>query len=214
MSHQSLWHGKTLRSGLKSYLSAEPFFGRKSFTYLLISNSISSWLLFTLHSSQGASDKLLTRSKHTDGQTDRQARTEGKTIAQRHENENIFTYLPRNWIRIEVKLDLAHCRYTCHSLLAWFWLCFAFNCLPAAATAATAGVVGFGWHIKHFPAIFPTPLPSCWKLLVRHPSPHSYYRNRIWQIEVEIPWLGFPSRTQRKNKIGFEEFSKGKLKEL
>lgn len=31
--------------------------------------------------------------------------------ALRHENENIFTYLLRNWITIEIKLDIAHFRF-------------------------------------------------------------------------------------------------------
>jgi len=106
----------------QSFLSAKnPFWGGE-IPYSLISNSISTWLLFTLQPcGQRARDKLLTHSKNTDPT---------KSIAQRHENENIFTYLPRNWIRIELKLDLTHCRYTCHSLRFPLAFCFAFNCLP------------------------------------------------------------------------------------
>jgi len=140
---------------LQSFLSAgKPFFrGRgKSFAYWLISNSISTWLLFTLQpSQQRARDKLLTRSKDTEHRkqnTDPSTQL-AKSIAQRHENENIFTYLPRNWIRIELKLDLTHCRYTCHSLRGALAFCFAFNCLPLV-------LLPF-WPHQAFSGYFPTP---------------------------------------------------------
>jgi len=104
-----------------------------------------------------------------------------KSIAQRHENENIFTYLPRNWIRIELKLDLTHCRYTCHSLRGALAFCFAFNCQPLV-------LLPF-WPHQAFSGYFPT---RC-RATGPPPSLNSYYRNRICQIEVEIQWLGLPS---------------------
>lgn len=62
-----------------------------------------------------------------------------------------------------------------------FQLCFAFNCLLLLLLLLLM-------LLPHqaFSGYFPQPLLSCFPQL----PPPCYYRNRICQIEVEIPWPG------------------------
>lgn len=103
-------------------------------------------------------------------------------MPRRHENENIFTYLLRNWIAIELKLDLTH--FCIH--FKWRPMhCFAFNCLlllllllllPAHKTFS-------GYLLLWRPSTHARPLGG---VAAPRPPSFSYYRNRICQIEVEM----------------------------